>query len=158
MTRRESGGDQLTDALHRLERHPGVERARCVVSQADPRSESVLESVGRAALLAAGLPAPLSNVWIADGPQPRRVDHLYVVGALVLEADGSGKYADRTAAVLRAEKDREYRLRQLGFEVVRYDWALAYGRPHELAIRVATALSGRTGQVAPPIWSLDRPR
>lgn len=158
VARRGSGDDQLTEMLRRLDGYPGIDRARLVVRHADPRSESVLESVGRAALIAAGLPAPVSNVWIADGPQPRRVDHLYVAGALVLEADGAGKYTDRAAAVLRAEKEREYRLRQLGFEVVRYDWALASGRPHELAIRVATALSERTGRVAPPIWSLDRPR
>lgn len=145
-------------ALETLRACAGVDRARRACGFADGRSESVVESYGRAALIDAGLPVPLSNVWIADGRMPHRVDQLLVDGAIVLEADGRVKYAgDAAADVIRAEKEREWRLRELGFAVVRYDLALARRRPHELARRVRLLLEERHGHSAPVGWSWERP-
>lgn len=157
---RVSGG--LADvhaAVTALSGHRGLTRVRAAMDLVDPRSESVLESRGRMAMILGGLPTPLSNVWIDDGPMPRRVDHLFVDGALVVEADGATKYDNgRASAIIRAEKDREWRLRSMGFEVVRYDDRLARGQPAELVRRIRLLLERRRGLVAPPVWSVDVPR
>lgn len=145
-------------ALESLRACSGIARARRVCLLADGRSESVVESYGRAALIEAGLPVPVSNVWIADGRMPHRVDQLLVEGSIVLEADGRLKYAGASAAdVIRAEKEREWRLREMGFAVLRYDLALARGRPRELARRVGHLLEQRRGHAAAVGWSWDRP-
>lgn len=149
---------EFSTALHTLRGCSGVGHALRACRFADGRSESVIESYGRAALIEAGLPVPVSNVWIADGRMPHRVDQLLVDGAVVLEADGRVKYAGLHAAdVIRAEKEREWRLRELGFAVIRYDMALARGRPQELARRVRLLLDERRGHRAPVGWSWNRP-
>jgi hypothetical protein len=49
---------ELDAVLARCARWPGIQRARRAVAFADPRAESVLESLGRAAFHQAGLPPP----------------------------------------------------------------------------------------------------
>ena len=56
---------------------------------------------------------------------------------MIGEADGLGKYD--APHVLRAEKLREDRLRDAGFEVVRCTWAEALHEPERLAVRVRAA-------------------
>ena len=56
-------------ALERLERWPWTLRSRWAVEHADPDCESPLETIGRFAIIQAGLPTPRSNVWLGlDGP------------------------------------------------------------------------------------------
>lgn len=153
------GTEELRRAVRALAGYRGLTLIRVAMELVDPRSESVLESRGRMAMILGGLPAPLSNVWIDDGPMLRRVDHLFVEGALIVEADGAGKYDNgRASDIIRAEKDREWRLRQMGFEVLRYDDRLARRQPAELVRRVRVVLDRRRGVIAPPVWSIDAPR
>ena len=150
---------ELRGAVAALAGYRGMTLVRAAMDLVDPRSESVLESRGRMAMILGGLPIPLSNVWITDGPALRRVDHLFVDGALIVEADGAMKYdSGRASEIIRAEKDREWRLRQMGFEVLRYDDHLARREPTELVRRVRLVLDRRRGVVAPPVWSVDAPR
>lgn len=114
---------------------PGAEAARTALSFAEPRSESPLESLGRVRFAEQGLAPPALQVLIADDDGPfARVDQCWEEHRTIAEADGALKYA--TAADLFAEKRREDRLRDAGFEVVRYTWDEALHRPDVLVARV----------------------
>lgn len=128
----------LLDVLNGRERWPGARAARLAAEFADPRSESPLESVGRARCHEHGLPAPELQVWLGDADGPvARVDKYWAEHRTVAEADGALKYA--TAADLFAEKRREDRLREAGYEVVRYTWDEALRRPELVVARVLRA-------------------
>ena len=129
--------DELVEALAQCRRFPGTRSARRVIAFADPRSESPLESLGRARFDEEGLPAPDLQVELGSAERGIRVDHLFREQRTVGEADGLGKYDD--IAVLRAEKQREDVLRDAGFEVVRYVWDDALRRPTVMAARFRTA-------------------
>lgn len=119
---------------------PGAARAVRQVAFGDGRAESALESLGRLRMAELGLPAPELQVVVggADGPVAR-VDYLWREHRTVGEADGRLKYADRDA--VWAEKRREDRLRDAGYEVVRFTWDEALRRPHVLAERALRAFA-----------------
>jgi very-short-patch-repair endonuclease len=135
----------------------GHRRARRMMSLVDPRSESVGESRIRLVLVAAGHEVR-SQVTVVDrGAFLARVD-LLVAGRVVVEFDGAVKYADDASGrTLFAEKKREDRLRELGFEVVRVTWTdLAH--PEVVLQRVRAALSRaavRLGEPGAP-WPGER--
>lgn len=124
----------LADCAH----WPGVERARRAVEFADVRSESVLESLSRVAMHEQGIARPRTQVVIGDA----RVDFFWDEVRVVGEADGLGKYegsgARTTREIVRAEKRREERLTDAGFEVVRWGWEDARN-PARLARRLRAA-------------------
>ncbi len=101
----------------------GASAARTVSSFADGRAESAGESRSRWLFHVIGLPAPLLQAVVVDGDKRfvGRVDFAFPAQRTIVEFDGLGKYA--AALDLRAEKVREDRLRDLGFEVVRLTWA-----------------------------------
>lgn len=113
--------DALREALERMSRS-GRRRARRAVDLVDPACESVGES--RTRILLRDLEIPFrSQVRIYDGTVlVARVDFL-AYARVVVEFDGMVKYegADGREA-LAAEKARESRLLDLGFEVVRLTW------------------------------------
>jgi len=119
------GADELTAVLDRCRRWPGVAAARTVVAFADGRSESAFESLSRARFCTLGLEIPESQVEIYLRSQLiARVDFLWRAQNVIGEADGRSKYT--SVDDFYAEKRREERLRDLGFEVVRWDWKAAY--------------------------------
>jgi hypothetical protein len=129
------------DFAAEAERHapwPGGRRAGRVARHADLGAENPLETLGRLACIEFDLPVPLSNVWVGDAHPEHRVDHLWPDHWLVGEGDGLDKYDDR--GVIEAEKERQWRLEQLGLTVVRYGWRLAYSRRPVLAARFAERL------------------
>jgi very-short-patch-repair endonuclease len=71
-----------------------------------------LESLTRLRLHDDGLPIPDLQVWIGRD----RVDMLFEKQRLILEVDGLEKYVDDA---LQLEKQRETRLRRLGYRVER---------------------------------------
>lgn len=85
--------------------------------------ESAAESRARWVFDVAGLAQPVPQVVVHDegGRFVARVDFLLEEEGVVIEVDGMGKYED--IRDLRAEKVREDRLRELGYEVVRLSWA-----------------------------------
>jgi predicted transcriptional regulator of viral defense system len=103
----------------------GIGSAGRALSLADGRSESPLETRGRLALLAGGLPLPELQVEVHDERgMVGRVDAWYDDAALALEFDGKVKYTQprggRTPAeVAWEEKRREDRMRLLGARFVR---------------------------------------
>lgn len=124
-------GTDLADALATTANWPGHHRAAGIVAAADPGSERAIESIGRAAFLAAGLPPSVSNAWIQlRNGRWRRVDHLWPWHGVVGEADGAVKYDDlpNPSAIIADEKEREWQLRALDLVVGRYTWDLAQRR------------------------------
>jgi very-short-patch-repair endonuclease len=66
---------------------------------------------------------------------------------VVLEFDGAGKYLDH--ADLLAEKDREDRIREMGYEVVRIRWS-DLARPGLLRRRILAAIARAEERAAVP--------
>lgn len=94
-----------------------------MVALVDERTESAAESRTRWALQTLGFRMPTPQVEIFDdvGDLVARVDFLYEDMKLVIEIDGRKKY--EKAHDLWNEKQREDRLRAMGYTVVRLTWA-----------------------------------
>jgi hypothetical protein len=135
---------QLDEAAERLA--PGLRgraRLRRAMATMDGRSESPGESRTRMVLSALGLPVePQVEIIDAEGELVGRVDFL-VAGRVVVEFDGAVKYqGDGGTDVLLAEKRREDRLRELGYEVVRITWD-ELANPERIHAKVRAALLRR---------------
>jgi predicted transcriptional regulator of viral defense system len=103
----------------------GIAQAARALGLSDGRAESPLETRGRLALLASGLPRPELQVEIHDaGGLIGRADGWYEEAAVAIEFDGQVKYTDPRYAsspgeALWKEKRREDRMRAVGIRVVR---------------------------------------
>ena len=112
-------------AVHAARHRTGASRAARAVGLSDGRAESPLETEGRLALLAAGLPRPELQVDLHDARGfVARVDAWYEEAAVAIEFDGQVKYRDpyggRTPhEVLWEEKRREDHVRRLDVRVLR---------------------------------------
>jgi very-short-patch-repair endonuclease len=138
---RSVGHEELQAVLEVQRGWTGSVRAVRRLLFADGLSESALESVGRLRFAEQGLPRPRLQVVVGDEHGPvARTDFLWDEERTVGEADGRLKYGDDPAA-LWEEKLREDRLRDLGFEVVRFGWSEALHRPEQLADRVRRAFA-----------------
>jgi hypothetical protein len=146
----------LLDVVDHMSHWPGVSAASWIAQHADGRAESGLETLGRLGCIEADLPIPLSNVWVGPGYPLYRLDHLFPWHWVAMEGDGALKYdGPMVAKVVEAEKEREWFLRRLGLEVIRYGWDLAYRRRTELAARVASVLAANPPQQEPVKWWAD---
>ncbi len=137
---------ELAAVIADCPRWRGLQRARQVAGFSDARSESVLESLSRAAFHQAGLPPPDLQVWIGDdGEVIGRVDFLWRRYNTIGEADGAVKYENPARA--RAQLERDARLRAAGYEVVHFTWPDITRAPAQVvdAIQVAFRRSGRRG-------------
>ncbi|WP_034269334.1 type IV toxin-antitoxin system AbiEi family antitoxin domain-containing protein [Haloechinothrix halophila] len=145
---------ELIQVLRDCRGWPGIDGARRAVTFADAACESVLESVSRIAIHQQGLPMPRTQVTLGDAAGPiGRADFLWEHARVVGEADGLAKYlgpADKGVSPatpdrwtmrehLRAEKRREERLADLGYEIIRWGWEDATN-PRRLAYRLCAAL------------------
>ncbi len=136
---------------------PGSINAGRVVEFADGRSQSVGESRSRVAIHVVGLPAPELQAVIQtpDGRFVAQTDFHFVEQRTIGEFDGRQKYGrllkpgEDPGDVVWREKQREDRLRSLGFEVVRIIWA-DLARPGEIRARflAAFARAARRGSAA----------
>jgi hypothetical protein len=134
---------QLQEILRDCLGWSGIEGARKVIAFADKKSGSVLESVSRVAFREEGIPPPRTQVKIGDEwEQFGEVDFLWQDVGVIGEADGLEKYEPderrTTRDKLRAEKWREHRLMDAGYEVVRWGWEDA-NDPPRLARRLWAA-------------------
>jgi hypothetical protein len=147
-------GADLAGVVTHMARWPCVDRARWVVDRADQGAESALETLGRFACLEALLPLPVSNAWVGHDRPVFRVDGLWPWHWAAHEADGAVKYDDRPDAsrIVAAQNDREWYLRRLGLDVVRYGWALASGDRGELAARFSALLRDNPARDVPVRW------
>ena len=112
---------------------------RLVVDLADGRSESAGESRTRWLVHLLGLGPCIPQFVVHDGDRLVGIVDLKLARWDVLvEFDGTGKYTSHEA--LLAEKDREDRLRTLGYEVVRIRWA-DLARPQLIRRRLLEAIA-----------------
>ncbi len=115
-------------------------RAEAAVRLVDPACESVGETRTRLLLRDLGLSVESQRALADTRGFVGRVDFL-VAGRVVVEFDGMAKYGGREgAAALAAEKARESRLVDLGYEVVRIIWS-DLEDPAEVARRIRVALA-----------------
>ncbi|MGZ4600890.1 MAG: type IV toxin-antitoxin system AbiEi family antitoxin domain-containing protein [Oryzihumus sp.] len=139
---------QLQEAFTASRVTHGVGDVRTMLEIADARSESPGESWTRVLFRAMGLPSPELQAPIADedGWVFAEVDFLFRRQRTIVEFDGLLKYAgaDGRRALVK-EKQREDRLRSLGFAVVRLTWRDLSdpGRVNRL-VRAAFARQGAT--------------
>ncbi|MET3803729.1 hypothetical protein ABIB25_000715 [Nakamurella sp. UYEF19] len=149
----------LANIAENLCQYKGMDAVRWILPRADGRAESPLESAGRLVCLAFDLPTTVPNAWIVGGRIARRVDLLIPEHGIILEADGALKYNNRpdAARVVGQQTDREGELRDLGFDIVRFDAGLALARPGRLAGQIRRAMTKRRGRSNPSCWSLDPP-
>ncbi|SDS11052.1 hypothetical protein SAMN04515669_0357 [Jiangella sp. DSM 45060] len=149
-----AAGVDLRGAIEHMEHWPGVRRARWVAAYADPMAESPLETLGRFACLQFDLPLPVCNAWVgADGPE-YRVDGLWPHHRAAFEADGALKYDNRPDAsrIVARQGEREWRLRRIGLDVVRFGWDFAWRNRAELAGRFAALLRDNARHERPIRW------
>jgi very-short-patch-repair endonuclease len=98
-----------------------------VLAQADERRESPAESLCAVRFFQHALTGfePQAEIRGGDGDLVARVDFLHRDARLIVEVDGLSKYTadgnDRDVS-FRAEREREYALRNLGYMVVRLTW------------------------------------
>lgn len=118
----------------------GSRTARRAVEFADPLAETPLESLARVRFEEHGLPRCELQVVLGDAHDPiGRVDHYWREHRVVAEGDGALKYTNQAA--LFAEKRREDRLREAGFEVVRYTWDEVLRTPEVVVARILAAFA-----------------
>lgn len=106
-------------------------RIRAVLDFADPASGSPGESYSRSRMWVAGFEAPILQQSFSDQDGPVGYSDFYWKKAKVVgEFDGEAKYVKpeflhgRSASqAVVDEKNRENRIRALGVNVVRWDWA-----------------------------------
>ncbi|MGB3697218.1 MAG: hypothetical protein WBA05_07275 [Gordonia sp. (in: high G+C Gram-positive bacteria)] len=118
----------LEEALNSRQRRGSV-RARQALRLAEAGAANPGESWSRAQMIQAGLPIPLLQQAV-DVEGHRYYSDFEWARRLIGEFDGEGKYLSHRRlgesvadAVLR-EKERENRLRDMGFDVVRWDWSV----------------------------------
>ncbi len=140
--------EDLHEAVLRATHWVGIGDAARAFGLADGLAESPLESRGRLALLAAGLPRPELQVELhGPGGPVARVDAWYEHAAVAVEFDGRVKYLDPfdgrdPGEVLWREKRREDLVRELGVRVVRLTQEDVLPRRRvDLAARLAPLLA-----------------
>ena len=137
---------ELAAAVDAGTRRHGIGRARRVCELADIRSESVGESFSRVRFWQWGLPAPVLQLDVRDprGVLVGRGDFGWPEFGTIGEFDGKVKYGallkpgQSAQDVLLAEKRREERIREVGWQVVRWTWA-DLRRGTDLAARLQDA-------------------
>lgn len=131
--RRDVSRDELEAQVAAARGWQGAVRLRAAVAFADPRSESVAESISRVQFAQMALPQPVPQFEIVDNYGfVARTDFCWPEHGLVGEVDGRVKYAallrpgETAADVVMAEKRREESIRQAGFWIVRWGWQEAW--------------------------------
>lgn len=109
------------------------------IALADPARESAAESLSAGHFQLAGVPTPLFQPPVRTEAGTLFPDCLWPEKPLVGECDGAVKYRD-TAAIVH-EKEREQVLRDLGFDVVRWQAREIMTRPDLVVDRVLRALA-----------------
>jgi hypothetical protein len=136
----------LQAAVDQAAGRQGVAAARRMCAFSDGRAESVGESTSRVVLHLAGFPKPelQYDIFDEDGGLVGRTDFCWPEHRTVGEFDGRVKYGrllkpgQSPGEVMYREKLREDRLRDLGWQVVRWTWD-ELGQPQVIVRRLERA-------------------
>lgn len=123
----------------------GVLTARRVISLADGRSESPMESICRWLFLDAGLPPPVIQHNYVDrhGRFIARVDFYWPDARLVVEFDGWDSHMGRRD-LFASERQKHNRLVADGVLVLRFTAEDILRRPYDVIAQIRSALLART--------------
>jgi hypothetical protein len=123
----------------------GVLTARRVISHADGRSESPMESICRWLFLDAGLPPPeiQHNYFDRHGRFVARVDFYWPEARLVVEFDGWDSHMGQRE-LFASERRKHNRLVADGVLVLRFTAEDVLRRPYDVIAQIAAALRERT--------------
>ncbi|WP_142110975.1 hypothetical protein [Rarobacter incanus] len=122
--------DELGKLVFALSGARGIRKARKVITCADPRSESVGESLSRARFIEhrIGIPRLQEVIRLRNG-KAYRVDFYWPDQRIIGEFDGFQKYVDSQApsidhqiAVQEQERVRHNQLHRAGYTIVRWTW------------------------------------
>lgn len=152
---------ELQEAADRTAGWPGNRRMRRVVEFAGNSRESPAESLSYAVFVDAGMVLPECNAWVVGrGLGGVRADFAWRAHRLVGEVDGRVKYTEPVwrppDEVLVDEKNRQLRIEDAGYAVVRWTGAEAVYKPQVVLDRIA-----RQAAVAAEMFgvaALDVPR
>ncbi|MGN6441385.1 MAG: hypothetical protein ACTHL6_05715 [Arthrobacter sp.] len=122
---------ELEAGIGQIYSRAAARRIRAAIAFADPASASAGESWSRALIHVAGFEPPVLQQRFTDAAGlVGYSDFYWKDSGIVGEFDGDEKYVKpeflkgrTTSEAVLAEKNRENRLRSLGFRVERWDWA-----------------------------------
>ncbi len=139
--------EELTERLAAAGQRRGIPNARRTVALLDPRTESPGESMSRVVFAEHRIPAPAPQFRVFDKRRRfvGRADFGWDEERTLGEFDGRKKYGrlllkpgQTPEDALFEEKLREDRLRDLGWQIVRWIWADLYA-PDDLILRLQRA-------------------
>lgn len=134
---------------------PYGDAVRLVAAHASATRESAVESKSFAAFVEAGLPLPACNAWVVGhGEGGARGDFVWRKHRVVGEADGRVKYEEpwgERDTVLVHEKERQSRIEEQGFVVVRWSGAEIEHRPDVVLERIV-----RYSRIASEMYGVPR--
>ena len=116
---------------------PGVRQGRRVVSFADERAGSALESAARVVFDEFGLDPPELQVTIHLPAHAFLVDFCWRAHRVIVEADGLAKYAANKDLIAQFQRDRL--LRDAGYKVVHFTWRELFKTPELVIARIRQA-------------------
>jgi hypothetical protein len=133
------GGCSLEELAAYIDDHPGwrgVRQSRAVILEAEPLSESVMETLQRLALVRGGLPRPQAQVPVWDGSiLVARLDNGYDEWRVGTDYDG-----EPHAHQWRIDLERQERVRDLGWWHRRYTLLHAKNGWRQMVEQVGAAL------------------
>lgn len=132
-----AGRDLLSEAAGLV--RPRDAALAIAIARADPRRETVIESLSAGHMMMAGLPEPIPQAPVRTPMGTLYPDFLWPDHRLIGEADGRAKY--ETSEVMMREKEREQVLRDLGFEIVRWTGKEIWLTPGRVIGRIERALA-----------------
>jgi predicted transcriptional regulator of viral defense system len=130
---------ELRQILDSCASWPGVRQARRVVSFADERAGSALESAARVVFDEFGLDPPELQVTIHLPAHAFLVDFFWRAHRVIVEADGLAKYAADKDLIAQFQRDRL--LRDAGYKVVHFTWRELFKTPELVIARIRQAFA-----------------
>jgi very-short-patch-repair endonuclease len=141
--------DRLAAAVERSRGRRGIRALRELVSAyqgGDGPTESELESLVLEVIEAAGLPRPRCQTPVRAGGRARRLDFLFPVQRVVIEADGYAHHASPES--FEQDRRRTNSLTAQGYRVLHWTWRALRERPQELLCELRAALAGARAPAA----------
>lgn len=149
--------DALVELAAQRPRAHGLRRARRAIDQMDARSGSPAETLARYRIHQAGLPAPDLQTRVETGRDRYYLDLAWPQLRVAVEVDGRAKYRDYgpTDEALIREREREKRIQNLGWVVLRVGWHELRHRPQVFLMRLAECLLAQQLSRGLPPLDLD---
>ena len=133
--------------IRKMGRAKGIGEARKCLEHAIPNSDSAYESLARGLLIEAGIGPVVAQAQIERLSlihiSERYFADLLVQGWLIIEIDGEIKYErDDAGEVWKKEFNRQKRIGNKGYVILRFESRLLREQPHVFIAEVRAALAG----------------